>query len=762
MSCCFWPTTWATAISATIAACSPAAISSGSAGWSADQGGHHSNQSDPGIIITHGLARHYLRGSSCMRTTVFAAGALFLLVGLARPDEGMWLLNAPPRKLLKERHGFEPTASWLEHLQKSSVRFGSGGSASFVSPNGLVMTNHHVGRDSIQKLSTKDKDYQRDGFYAKSHADELRCPDLQLNVLQSIEDVTASVKKAVPTYTTPEKAAAARRAVMAKIEKESQDKTGLRSDVVTLYQGGLYHLYRYKTYTDVRLVFAPEGDIAHFGGDPDNFEYPRYCLDVAFFRVYEDGKPAKTEHFLKWSPKGASADELVFVSGHPGRTSRLNTVAHLELARDMQYPAFLNLMRRREVTLKTWGDRSAENARRASAELMRIQNSRKLLVGMVTGLQDPAVLEQKRSEEKGLRAQVSQKSELKSQYGDAWDRVEESVKDMRRLYQANQLLEGAGRGLGSPWAFNSTLFNIARTLVRYPEEKEKLNGERLREYQDTNIESLKQLLFSPAPIYDDLETVKLADSLGMLAEARGADEPLVKQVLDGKAPPTRASELISGTRLKDVTERERLFRAGKEGLNAAKDPLILLARLVDKPAREVRQQYEEKVEEPQKQAYGKISNAIFALRGQDQYPDATFTLRLAFGTVKGYEENGTHVGPFTTFGGCFSRAEEHGQRGPFRLPKYWLDKKGKLDVGVPFNFVCTADIIGGNSGSPVVNRQGEVVGLIFDGNIQSLVADFAYTQVQGRAVAVDSRGILAALRDVYGATALADEIIGSK
>ena len=697
-----------------------------------------------------------------MRTTVFAVGALLLLAGSARPDEGMWLLESPPRKLLEKRYGFEPTAAWLEHLQKSSVRFGAGGSASFVSPDGLVMTNHHVGRDSIQKLSTRDRNYLRDGFYAKSRSDELKCPDLQLNVLQSIQDVTARVNKAVPADATPEKAAAGRRAVIAKIEKESQEKTGLRSDVVTLYRGGLFHLYRYKKYTDVRLVFAPEGDIAHFGGDPDNFEFPRFCLDVSFFRVYEDGKPARTPHYLRWSRKGASADELVFVSGHPGRTNRLNTVAHLELARDVQYPTFLGLMRRREVTLKTWGDRSAENARRASAELMRVQNSRKLLVGMVTGLQDPAVLAQKRSEEKALRARVGQKAEAQSQFGDAWDRVEASVKDMRRLYLANQLLEGAGRGLGSPWAFNSTLFNIARTLVRSAEEKGKPNAERLREYQDANLESLKQLLFSPAPIYDDLETVKLADSLGMLAEMRGADDPLVKKVLDGKAPPARASELIRGTRLKDVAEREKLFRAGKEGIEASKDPLILLARLVDEPAREARKQYEEKVEEPQKQAYGKISNAIFALRGRDQYPDATFTLRLAFGTVKGYEENGTRVKPFTTFGGCFARAKEHGQREPFHLPKRWRDKEATLDPRVPFNFVCTADIIGGNSGSPVVNRKGELVGLIFDGNIQSLVADFAYTQAQGRAVAVDSRGILAALRDVYGATALADEIGGSK
>jgi hypothetical protein len=697
-----------------------------------------------------------------MRTTAFAFAALLLLAGSARPDEGMWLLEAPPSKLLKERHKFEPTAEWLSHLQKSSVRFGSGGSASFVSPDGLVMTNHHVGRDSIQKLSTRDRDYLRDGFYAKGRGDELKCPDLQLNVLQSIEDVTARVNKAVPSDATPEKAAAARRAVIAKIEKESQDKTGLRSDVVTLYRGGLYHLYRYKKYTDVRLVFAPEGAIAHFGGDPDNFEFPRYCLDVSFFRVYEDGKPAKTPHYLKWSQKGASEDELVFVSGHPGRTSRLNTVAHLELARDVQYPAFLNLMRRREVALKVWGERSAENARRASAELMRIQNSRKLLVGMVNGLQDPAVLARKRSEEKTLRAEVGKKAELKKQYGDAWDRVEESVKDMRKLYLANQLLEGAGRGLGSPWAFNSTLFNVARTLVRHSEEKGKPNAERLREYQDANLESLKQLLFSPAPIHDDLETVKLGDSLGMLAELRGADDALVKRVLDGKSPTARAAALIRGTKLKDVAERKKLFEAGKEGIEASKDPLILLARLVDKAAREARQQYEAKVEEPQKQAYGKISAAIFALRGQDQYPDATFTLRLAFGTVKGYEEDGKSVKPFTTFGGAFAHAEEHGQREPFRLPKSWTEKKGKLDGRVPFNFVCTADIIGGNSGSPVVNRKGEVVGLIFDGNIQSLVADFAYTEAQGRAVAVDARGILAALREVYGATGLADEITGAK
>jgi hypothetical protein len=694
-----------------------------------------------------------------MRFILTAALALGLAT-LARADEGMWLFNAPPGKVLSKQYGFVPDAKWLEHVQKSSVRFGAGGSASFVSPDGLVMTNHHVGRATIARLSTRDKDYQRDGFYAHTRDAELKCPALELVVLQSIEDVTARVNAAVKPG-TPAEQAAARRAVIAAIEKVAA-KSGQRADVVTLYQGGLYHLYRYKKYTDVRLVFAPEGDAAHFGGDPDNFEYPRYCLDVAFFRVYEDGKPARVPHHLKWSAAGAKAGELVFVSGHPGRTSRLHTVAQLTFARDVQYPTFLNLMRRREVTMKVWADRSAENARRATGELLRVQNSRKLLVGMVAGLQDPAVLDRKRADEKALRQRIDQDEGLQKRFGSAWGAVEESVQAMRKLYRANQLLEGAGRGLGNPWAFNSTLFNFARTLVRHAEEKDRPNAERLREYQDANLDSLKQLLFSPAPIHADFESVKLADSLAMFAEFRGAEEALVKKVLNGKSPTARAAELIKGTKLQGVAERKRLFDGGKEAMDASADPLIALARLVDRPARGIRKQYEERVEEAQKQAYARISGALFALRGQDQYPDATFTLRLAFGKVLGYEEDGKKVEPFTTLGGAFRHAEEHGHRPPFSLPKKWMDRRTKLDATVPFNFVCTADIIGGNSGSPVVNRQGEVVGLIFDGNIQSLVADFAYPEGLGRAVAVDSRGIVAALRQVYAAAALADEITGKK
>jgi hypothetical protein len=687
--------------------------------------------------------------------------ALAFLTFAARADQGMWLFSSPPTKLLKDRYGFEPDAKWLEHLQKSSVRFPNG-SGSFVSPDGLVMTNHHVARAALAKISTKERNIARDGYYAKTRDDELKCPDLELICLQSIEDVTAKVNAAVKPEMKPADAEKARRGAMNTIEKESVDKTGLQSDVVTLYQGGQYHLYRYKKYTDVRLAFAPDAGIAHFGGDPDNFEFPRYCLDMTFFRVYEDGKPAKVEHYLKWSKDGAAEDELVFVSGHPGRTSRLNTVAHLEYFRDVAYPHTLSVLRRREVLMKTYSDRSAENARRAASEYLGVQNGRKLYVGMMEGLQNPAVVEQKREEEKALRAAVNKDPALRKAYGDAWDQVSESVTAQKQLSRPYGLIEGGGRGLSTGQAFNSQLFGFARALVRHADEKEKPNAERLREFRESALPSLKNLLFSPAPIYDDFEALKLGDSLGMFVEMQGADDALVKLVLDGKSPYARAAELVKGTRLGDVAVRKALFDGGKPAIDGSDDPMIKLAALVDAPARALRKHYEEKVEEPQQQAYAKISRAIFALRGKDQYPDATFTLRLAFGTVKGYEENGQKVAPFTTYGGAFNHAEEHGNKEPFDLPGRWVKGKDRLDPKVPFNFVCTADIIGGNSGSPVVNKKGEVVGLIFDGNIQSLVADFAYTDAQARAVAVDSRGIVEALRKVYDAEALADEMTGKK
>ncbi|RIK82467.1 MAG: serine protease [Planctomycetota bacterium] len=673
------------------------------------------------------------------------------LIPAASADEGMWLFNDPPRTLLKERYGFEPSDAWLAHLQRASVRFNSGGSGSFVSSAGLVMTNHHVGADALQKLSTEEHDLLAEGFHARTHAEEKKCVDLELNVLVEIADVTDQVNAAVKPGMSAADAFAARRAAMSTIEKDSLDKTGLRSDVVTLYQGGRYHLYRFKKYTDVRLVFAPEQDVAFFGGDPDNFEYPRYDLDITFFRAYEDGRPAKIEHFLKWSQAGAKEGELTFVSGHPGRTNRLNTVAHLEFLRDVTYPWTLQVLRRREVLLSTYSERSIENARRAKDDLFGVANGRKARIGGLDGLQDPAIMGKKRAEERALRDAVAANPKLAEEAGSAWEEIDKTLAVNREISRDHALLE---RG----HAFYSRLFTIARTLVRLAEENEKPNAERLHEYADAGRDSLEQDLFSEAPIYADLETVTLGDSLSLLMEARGADDELVQKVLAGKSPKERAAQLVAGSKLADVAVRKKVAEGGKKAIEAADDPMILLAKLVDPAARAVRKRLEEEVEEPQRQAYAKITNAKFAIAGTSVYPDATFTLRLAFGPVKGYEEGGKAIPAWTTIGGAFEHAAAHNHQPPFKLPKRWMERKDKLKLDTPFNFVSTADIIGGNSGSPVVNREGEVVGIIFDGNIQSLVLDFVYSDKVARAVSVHSAGIIESLKSVYDAKELVGEI----
>jgi hypothetical protein len=672
----------------------------------------------------------------------------------AHSDEGMWLFNNPPRKILKERYKFEPTDEWLQHVQQSAVRFNSGGSGSFVSADGLVMTNHHVGADALQKLSTAEHDLIAEGFHAKTRDKEFKCVDLELNVLMEIEDVTKDVNAAIKPDLSPAEAQKARRAVMNDIEKASLDKTGLRSDVVTLYQGGQYHLYRYKKYTDVRLVFAPEKAIAFFGGDPDNFEYPRYDLDVCFFRVYENDKPAKIKHFLTWSEAGAKDNELVFVAGHPGRTDRLNTVAHLEFFRDRTFPSQLNTLRRREVTLKTFGDRSLENARRAQDDYFGITNSRKARLGGLAGLQDPSIMNVKSENEARLLRAASSNPKLR-EAPSAVDEVNAAIKQWHDMYFDFGLLEG-GSG------FNAQQFHIARTLLRLAEESGKPNADRLREYRESNLESLKQELFSEAPIYDDLEIVKLSDSLSQLTELLGAENPTVMAVLDGKSPRERAALLIQGTKVADVDTRKKLAEGGLKGIEDSNDAMLRLVRLLDPQARKLRKQYEEKVEEPLRQAYAKIAQARFALGEGDVYPDATFTLRLAFGQVKGFKEQGREIPPWTTIGGAYEHAQAHKNIEPFQLPESWIKAKDKLNLQTPFNFISTADIIGGNSGSPVINRDAELVGIIFDGNIQSLVLDFVYSDEQARAVSVHSAGIMEALRKVYKADELADELQASR
>jgi hypothetical protein len=695
-----------------------------------------------------------------MKIALLSFVVLALAGVTARADEGMWLFTNPPRKVLEEKYKFDPTGKWLEHVQKSSVRFNSGGSGSFVSPDGLVMTNHHVGLTVLQQISKPGgKDYVKDGFYAETPDKEVKAEQEELNVLMKIEDVTKRVNAAVTEGMTPEKAAAARRSVMAEIEKEGQDKAekdGVKpahTEVVTLYQGGEYHLYTYKKYTDVRLVFAPEQQIAFFGGDPDNFEYPRYDLDICFFRVYEGGKPAKVEHSLTWSPGGAKDNELVFVSGHPGRTNRLNTMVDLEYQRDRVFPFSLQLLYRLEVLYSVYSSRSEENARRAKEDLFSVQNSRKAREGGMGGLLDPSIMGKKREQEQKLRAAVASNSDMKDAAG-AWDKIAAAQKVLGQNSKNYNMIEG-GRG------FNGHLFGFARTLMRAGEERPKPNGERLREYRDSNLESLKDAILSNEPVYDDFEIVRLANSLTFLANQLGADNEIVKKVLAGKSPEQRAADLVQGTKLKDAEVRKKLWEGGKSAVEAAHDPMIELARSIDATARAVRKVVETQGEVKQ-QAYAQIAKAKFAVEGTGTYPDATFTLRLSFGEVKGYEENGKHVPFETNFAGLYERSKEHHNQAPFDLPERWQKRKDKLDLKTPLNFVCTADIIGGNSGSPVVNRKGELVGIIFDGNLQSLVLDFVYTEEVARALAVHSQGIIEALRKVYDADKLADELTGKK
>ena len=684
-------------------------------------------------------------------STFFAADRLLA-------DEGLWLFTDPPMKRLEEKYHFTPTAAWLEHLQKSSVRVGRGGSGSFVSSNGLLLTNQHVGADALQKLSDSTHNYVADGFYGPTLADEKRCPDLELNVLMSIEDVTDRVNGAVGASLDPTQAFLARNKVVAEIEQESQAKTGLHSEVVKLYGGGSYQLYRYKRYTDVRLVFAPEKQIAFYGGDPDNFEYPRFDLDICLFRAYENGQPAHIENYLKFSPQGPAEHDLIFVSGHPARTDRQLTMTDLTNLRDRLLPLRAQTFYRREVLLAAFGMRSLESARRVENDLFGIRNSRKRTNGQLAALLDPAFFTERARNEEVFRSQLEKQPEF-SPVLEAYDRIAQAEEKMASVTETHFLLEGDLRR--GPQGFDSRLFDIALTLIRAAAERPKPNGERLFEFRDSNRLPLELQLFSEAPIYDDAEILELGDSLTDLASRLGPENPLIKQILDGESPRRRAMDLVSGTKLKEVVVRRRLYEVGAAALASFSDPMIALAELVDPAARQVRKIFDE-AGETEHEAYGQIARARFALKGHDIYPDATFTLRLSYGEVTGYEENGSAVPPFTTIAGLYERSAEHKDLPPFNLPPRWKDRKDGLNLQTRLNFLSTADIVGGNSGSPVVNESGEFVGIIFDGNLQSLAGDFAYDDKQNRSISVDSAAILEALDKVYHAKALVDELSTGK
>ncbi len=687
--------------------------------------------------------------------TVAAVVSAVILAAVAVPrpaaaDEGMWTFDNPPVVQLQKRYGFTPTKAWLDHVRLSSVRFNDGGSGSFVSPHGLVLTNHHVARGQLQKVSTPEKNYVADGFVALTPEQELPCPDLELNVLMSMENVTSRVTGAVKKGMTDEQALEARKAAIAGIERESQTATGLRSDVVTLYHGGEYWLYRYKKYTDVRLVFAPEEQAAFFGGDPDNFTYPRYDLDMALFRVYEDGKPIASPDYLRWSSKGAAPGELVFVSGNPGSTDRLDTMAQLETLRDHTYPMRLAERRRILAVAQAYAARGEEQAREANVLIFGLQNSIKAMTGEYEGLQNPRIMARRGEQEKAFRALVAADETLEKAYGGAWDAIAQAQKTL-----VSRLVPYTYRDLAG-----YRLPRLATQIVEYVAEVTKPDGERLQGFHEAQLASLRFRMFSPAPVYPGLEEALLASGLERSLTTLGADDPFVKAVLQGRTPAEVAHDVIAGTRLADPAFRRSLVEGGEKAVEASTDPLIVLARAADPFVREMRSWHEDKVESVQSAASEKLGAARFAVYGKSAYPDATFTLRLAYGTVKGYPMNGTVAPPETTLYGLYNRSAGFGDAPPFDLPRRFVQRRSALDLATPMNFVSTCDIIGGNSGSPVINTRGELVGLIFDGNIESLVGRFVYDEDTNRAVAVHPAVMIEALRRLYDAGSIADELEG--
>ena len=687
-----------------------------------------------------------------MTRTVAALLALFVPLAAAAPraaaDEGMWTFDAFPAEKVQRAYGFAPTPAWLDHVRLSSVRLAGGCSGSFVSAQGLVMTNHHCAHDCVQQLSTAKEDLVRDGFLARTAAEERRCPDVEVDQLVAVTDVTSRIRGA----TRGQEGAAFQKALrteIAAIEKACQTSETIRCDVVTLYEGGLYHLYRYRRFTDVRLVFVPELAAAFFGGDPDNFNFPRYDLDLALLRVWEGGKPAATADFFRWSPAGAKDGELTFVTGHPGGTDRDLTVAELRTQRDLSLPDRLLRLAELRGLLTGFQLLGPEQRRTSTEELFDVENAFKALRGRLEALQDAPFFESKVAAERALLAEAAKDPDRGARVQAAYATIEKAQVRLRELYRELRALEHGGGG---------DLFSAARTILRAAAERTRPDGERLREYREASLPALSRRLLADVPVHPDLEKVLLAHALGKLREDLGPDHPVVRRVLGKSSPDEVAARAVDGTKLADPAARRRLWEGGQAAVDAADDPMIALARDLDPEARAVRRSYEDEVEAPVRRAHEVIADARFAGQGRTTYPDATFTLRLSYGQVKGWKEGTRLVPPFTTLGGAFER--ETG-RDPFALPRSWHEAKGRLDLATPFNFTTTNDIVGGNSGSPVVNARAEIVGLVFDGNIHSLGGEYGFDPATNRAVAVDSRAIVETLGKIYGATRLVEELKGA-
>ncbi|HVJ55239.1 MAG TPA: S46 family peptidase [Aliidongia sp.] len=669
---------------------------------------------------------------------------LTLLAGAARAEEGMWLPDAFPADRVAADYGFRPDAAWLDHARLAAVRL-DGCSGGLVSATGLVATNHHCVEDCLAQNSTKQADLSGPGFYAATAGDEKRCAGAVADRLLEITHVTDRILEATKGKEGAAFAAAfkAETAAITSACRGGDDK--LHCQVVTLFAGGRYDLYKYRRYQDVRLVFAPENDIANFGGDPDNFEFPRYALDVAFLRLYEDGKPLDSKGFyFHLAEREALAGDLVFTVGDPGRTARFDTVAQLEAIRDVELPQHLLYIAEERGLLRDFTRRGPDQRRIAEAELLEVENTLKLLKGEWAALIDPALITARRHAEAELRGKVAADPSVSA----AWDDIARAVA-WHRTISARAFLIGQGSGA-------SDLLADALVLVRAPVERAKPDGERLGEYSEARFPSLREELSSDAPIVPELETLKLAYWLRKLQEDLGPDDTDVRALLASRSPDELAANLVKGSRLGEATLRRKLLDGGAKVVDAARDPMLDFARLLDPIARAVRTRIENEYDSVLRDAGGRIGRAAFGVYGDRLYPDATFTLRLSWGTVKGWTEPGGRSVPAETrFAGLFGRATGND---PFRLPPRWAEAKAELDPGTQFDFATTNDIVGGNSGSPVIDRKGEVLGLAFDGNIQSLGGDYGYDPTLNRSVVVSAVAIREALAKLYGANRLLDEL----
>ena len=672
--------------------------------------------------------------------------------GVLLADEGMWTFDNVPKDAITRKYKVTITDQWLQQVRQSVVRLESGCTGSFVSANGLILTNHHCAAECLTDLSTAQRDYIAQGFTAAAREAEVRCPGEQVSVLTAMQSVTPQVTKAIANV-PPAETVAARNKILTGLEGECEaesKKAGapLNCEAVTLYQGGQYWLYKYKRYDDIRLVFAPEAAIAAFGGDPDNFQFPRWCLDMSLLRAYENGKPAATPIHLTIAWSGAAAGEPVFVAGHPGTTQRLLTVAQLKTQRDVYLPFWLLRFSELRGRMIQYSKTSAEAQRTAKDYLDSVENSHKVRRMQLSSLLDDRMMDQRIADERELRAAAQKSSGGSARAGNPWDEIAKAEQRNRAILIPYTWLEqGAG--------FNSELFSYARALVRAADERAKPNASRMREYTEAALPRLRAELEAKTPIAPEFEQVKLSFSLERMREYLGPDHSIIKSVLGSVTPDERARQLVTGSTLADPAVRLKLYEGGHAAMAASTDPMIVLARAVDAESRRLRTIYENEVEGPERRAQQRIAEARFKAYGARLYPDATFTLRLTYGAVDGWTEAGTRVEPFTRLDRLYERATG---APPFALPKAWLDARPRLDLSRRANFVATTDIVGGNSGSPVVNARGEVVGLAFDGNIHSIAGSYWFDAEQNRTVAVHPEYIRTALEQVYRVETIAREL----